>query len=402
MRSPSFMNLIVRRVLLVLWLIISGTGGPWATPPIAYSHQPLSAFSVHPQGGGRRVALIIGNSAYQYHDRLKNPYNDALGMAEALTGLGFEVAAKTNLTKAEMDQAVREFGSKIEDSEVGLFYYAGHGVQINGHNYLIPVDASIAELSDIEHQSLDVDSLYEAMRNVRTHFRIIILDACRDNPFRGLKSSNAALRDIAPGLAPPSGKAPGGTLIAYSTEPGRVASDGSGKHSPYTRALLRYVRRSGLKLEDFFKRVRESVVEDTDGEQTPWENTSISGDLYFRPPAFVEFWVEVADDQVFVFVNDAPVVTSGGGDNRWTKTFLTDATNSLEIKVYNQRSRRGVFGPREGWKYVVKLRASGQERVFAESEDDPPDERWGKTFTRVKATISVDEDTGIIKIKDVN
>ncbi|HEX8844594.1 MAG TPA: caspase family protein [Pyrinomonadaceae bacterium] len=349
-----------------------------------------------PIQNGKRVALVIGNSAYRHHGILRNPVNDAAGMAEALTQLGFQVTHKPNLTRAEMDQSIQEFGSKISDSEIALFYYAGHAVQINGNNYLIPTDAQITDVQKVEVDAVNAEAVFNAMRSERVQLNLIILDACRDNPFRKLTSFKAALPDFAPGLAPPK-NAPDGTLIAYATEPGRLASDGSGKHSPYTRALLKFIRQPGLELEDFFKRVREHVKENTDKEQIPWENTSVTGDFFFSPPAFIECQIEEADDEAYVYINDSPVVVSG--DRGLRKVFLNPGSNSMEIKIYNQKTRRGILGPREGWRYTIKFRSSGKEIVFSESEDNPPDEHWGKTFTRIKRIIDVDENTGLVTIR---
>jgi hypothetical protein len=378
--------------LLISVLVVVATPSPAGTA----SHTGTGRLRPAP---GARVALVIGNGAYRYHDPLRNPVNDAAGVAQALAGLGFRVIHKPDLTRAEMMQAIEEFGARIAGSEAALFYYAGHGVQIKGTNYLIPVDAKITDAGDVDDQAVNVDSLFETMWRARAGLNIIILDACRDNPFRGLSEVKAAfLRDLAPGLAPPR-NAPAGTLIAYATDPGRVASDGSGHHSPYTRALLRYMPQPGLKLDDLFKRVREHVIENTDGEQTPWENTSVVGDdFFFRPPAFIECKIDAADDEAYVFINDSPAVVSTSGGH-WYKVQLKPGANSLEIKVYNQKTRRGLLGPREGWRYVIKLRTPDWERVFQESEDTPPDERWGKTFTRVRTTIDVDENTGLINIR---
>jgi hypothetical protein len=346
-----------------------------------------------------RVALVVGNSAYLHHDPLSNPVNDAERIAEVLRELGFEVIHAPNVTKTEFTHSIENFGARIGVSDVALFYYAGHGLQIKGNNYLIPVDARITDTEEVEREALNADKLFDTMRRGHAKLNLIILDACRDNPFRGLTAAKASfLRDLAPGLAPPR-NAPTGTLIAYATDPGRVAADGSGRHSPYTRALLKHITQPGLRLDTLFKRVREHVIENTDGEQTPWENTSVVGDdFYFRPAAFIECKIDVADDEAYVYINDSPVAVSSGS-REWQRVQLNPGENSLEIKVYNQKTRRGIIGPREGWSYVVRLRALGQEKVYQESEDNPPDDRWGQTFTRVKTIIKVDENTGWISIR---
>lgn len=385
----------MRRSALVITMLVAAAAAASLAAPAGDAAPRRAA-----QTGGGRVALVIGNAAYLHHAPLRNPGNDAAGVSRQLGDLQFQVTHKSDLKRADMVQLIEDFGGRIGESEIALFYYAGHGVQVKGVNYLIPVDARITDADDIEREAVKVDMLFEMMQAARAKkLNLIILDACRDNPFRKLDKSKADfLRDLAPGLAPPRG-APAGTVIAYATDPGRVAADGNGRHSPYTRALLRYMPQPGLTLDNFFRRVREHVIENTDGRQTPWENSSITGDdFYFRPPAFVECKIDTADDEAYVYINDSPVLVAGGGTD-WKRVQLNPGANSLEIKIYNQKTRRGVFGPREGWRYEVRCRASGQEKVFQDAEDNPPDERWGKTFSRVKTTIDVDENTGAVTVR---
>jgi hypothetical protein len=220
----------------------------------------------------RRVALVIGNSTYK-DSPLLNPVNDARDMARTLNGLGFEVIYGENLSQNDMKRNIRAFGDQIRNGGVGLFYYAGHGTQINGVNYLIPVDATITKEEEVEYESVEVDLVLAQMRSARNHLNIVILDACRNNPFaRSFRSVNKGLASI---------DAPGGTLIAYATGPGSVASDGEGRNGLYTMELLNAIRVPGIKIEDLFKRVRSAVLAKTAGKQLTWESTSLVGDFYF-------------------------------------------------------------------------------------------------------------------------
>lgn len=223
----------------------------------------------------QRVALVIGNSSYDTGPLL-NPVNDARAMASALRETGFEVLEYTDMeSQADMKRAVREFGRKIQNGGVGLFYYAGHGIQVEGKNFLIPVKAQIYAEEEVEYESVDVGFVLSQMEIARNRMNIIILDACRNNPFaRSWRSAATGLAFI---------NAPTGTLIAYSTAPGSVASDGTGSNGLYTEELLRQIRHKGLKIEDVFKNVRAEVLERSDQQQTPWESSSLVGDFYFIP-----------------------------------------------------------------------------------------------------------------------
>jgi TonB family protein len=226
------------------------------------------------QGAKNRVALVIGNSEYK-DAPLINPANDARDMAQALTALGFELIHRENLSQNEMKKAIRAFGEKIRSGGIGLFYYAGHGAQVNGKNYLIPVGANIANEEEVEYESVDVGFVLAQMESARNSMNIVILDACRNNPFaRSFRSASSGLASI---------DAPSGTLIAYATAPGKVASDGGERNGLYTQELLRYMRLPWLSIEEVFKRVRVAVRDKTQGKQLPWESSSLVGDFYFNP-----------------------------------------------------------------------------------------------------------------------
>ncbi len=225
-----------------------------------------------------RIALVIGNSDYA-SGPLPNPANDAKLIGDALNGLGFEVIARRNADQITMKRAIQEFGSRLEKAgpgAVGLFYYAGHGVQLSGRNYLIPTTARIDREGDVEIEAVSADWVIEQMRYARNRLNIVILDACRNNPF------TRSMRSVDRGLA--TMDAPAGILIAYSTAPGAVAADGAGRNSPYTEALTQAMRDMHEPVEQVFKRVRVGVMTATSGKQVPWESSSLTGDFYFAAP----------------------------------------------------------------------------------------------------------------------
>ena len=223
----------------------------------------------------RRIALVIGNSAYKFSP-LVNPGNDARAIAAALRESGFTVIEKHNLGQAVMRQTIREFGNELLKGGVGLFYYAGHGVQLRGRNYLIPVGADIQQQDEIEDQSVDINLVLQKFGSAKNALNILILDACRNNPFADSFGSLPA--GLAPIDAPPS------TFIAFSTAPGYTAADGVGDNSIYTQSLVDAMREPGVKLEEVFKIVRAKVRRATNDRQVPWENTSLDTDFYFKGP----------------------------------------------------------------------------------------------------------------------
>lgn len=230
--------------------------------------------------GAKRFALVIGNA--QYKDAaLSNPINDARDLAATLRELGFSVSLKENLGAQDMKRAIREFGDRlIAENGIGLFYFAGHGVQIKGNNYLLPVGPNYQSENDIEDEAVDANTILRRMEEARNPLNIVILDACRNNPFaRGLKN-----RSLSRGLA--RMEAPSGALVAFATAPGTEASDGSGKNGLYTKHLIANIKTPGLTIEQVFKRVREGVERESNAAQSPREESSLKGeDFYFVPRA---------------------------------------------------------------------------------------------------------------------
>jgi uncharacterized protein YecT (DUF1311 family) len=224
-------------------------------------------------GEERRLALIIGNAAYDTAP-LRNPVNDARAMTTTLRTLGFEVTALENASLTEMKRAIDDFGDALRSKGgVGLFYFSGHGIQINGRNFIIPVGARVKGERDVEYESIDAGRILGKMEDAGNRMNLVILDACRDNPFA------RSFRSAASGLA--SLDAASGTFIAYATAPGRTADDGTGANGLYTEQLIRYMKTPGLKVEDVFKRVRIDVEKSSSGKQVPWESSSLKGDFYF-------------------------------------------------------------------------------------------------------------------------
>jgi uncharacterized caspase-like protein len=230
--------------------------------------------------GEARVALVIGNSEYQSQEvsKLANPTNDAHAMAEVLNKLGFSVIELTNATQKEMNRAIVDFGESLEPDTVALFYFAGHGLQVNGKNFLVPVDADISSSRAVSAETVDMDSVLDQLAYSKVS--IVVLDACRNNPFK------RAARSIGGGgLAQLD--APKGSYIAYATAPGRTAADASveasgGKHGIYTEELLKNISTPGISLEEVFKRVRVNVAKATQDEQIPWDSSSLTGNFYFN------------------------------------------------------------------------------------------------------------------------
>ncbi len=272
----------------------------------------------------RRLALLIGNSAYR-ESPLRNPVNDVRAMAQRLRELGFTVLAHENATKRTMETAIIEFGRHLAEGGVGAFYYAGHGLQVRGRNYLVPVDAEIEDEASTRVAAVDVELLLEQMAEAKNRVNIVILDACRNNPFE------RRMRGASRGLA--AVDAARGTLVAYATAPGSVAADGDGKNGLYTEELLEALREPGLKVEEVFKRVRINVARRSKGAQTPWESSSLTGDLV----------VNVTVNVTTVAV--APPAASPPAPDReglfWMS--IKDGTDPAAFEAYLKQYPQGTF-----------------------------------------------------------
>ena len=224
----------------------------------------------------KRLALVIGNGAYA-DAPLANPLNDAADMARALEASGFTVIHRENATLRDMHLALREFGDKLGRRDTGLFYFAGHGMQVRGHNYLLPVGADVAREDEVAFAALDLAAVMEKLDSAKNPVNIVILDACRNNPF------GTRLAASAKGLAQVD--APPGTLIAFATAPGSTAADGGGRNGLYTQHLVGEIVRPNAPIEDVFKSVRVAVRTESKGLQIPWESTSLESRFVFREAA---------------------------------------------------------------------------------------------------------------------
>ena len=286
----------------------------------------------------QRVALIIGNGAYK-EGPLTNPVNDAKAIAAVLRDSGFTVMTRENIDQRGMLAALREFGDKLRAGGTGLFYYAGHGMQIKGRNYLIPVGASIDREDEVAYSAVDAQAVLDKMEAAGNVANIMILDACRNNPFtRSTRSGQAGLAQM---------DAPVGTLVAYATSPGAVASDGSGANGLYTQHLLTAIREPSSKIEDVFKQVRANVRRDSQGKQVPWESTSLEGDFYFRGgPLAASAQNTVADVEAALW--DA----------------VKDSVLPIELKAYLNRYPIGKYAT-EAVAKLDKLQKASTEVVAA-------------------------------------
>jgi hypothetical protein len=221
-----------------------------------------------------RLALVIGNSAYQTAP-LNNPLNDAEDMALTLKNLGFKVILKKNADQRTMEDTIRYFGKQLKGGSIGLFYFAGHGVQVEGRNYLIPIDARIESESDVKYEAVDAGRVLGKMEDAENKLNIVILDACRNNPYaRAFRSDQGGLARM---------DAPTGSIIAYATSPGEVAADGPDRNGIFTKHLIQHMMTPNLPIEQVLKHVRIDVARQTNGRQIPWESSSLMGDFTFRP-----------------------------------------------------------------------------------------------------------------------
>ncbi|GAX41227.1 peptidase C14 caspase catalytic subunit p20 [Tolypothrix sp. NIES-4075] len=225
----------------------------------------------------KRVALVIGNSRYLPGMELNNPINDAEDMSKVLRELGFDVIKVVDADKKQMEIALEKFHYKLAQGSVGMFYYAGHGLQVDGENYLIPTDAKLITQKDVVYEALPVGKVQNIMEESKTDVNIIILDACRDNPFSRRWNRSTAARGLAPI------ETASGFYIAFATRPGAVASDGGSKNGTFTSYLLKYIKTPNITIENLFKKVRQGVFEETNKRQIPWDSSSLIGEFSFNP-----------------------------------------------------------------------------------------------------------------------
>ncbi|MGY4237822.1 hypothetical protein ACVIIW_006769 [Bradyrhizobium sp. USDA 4449] len=247
----------------------------FACGPASAQVAPVEPAPTTLQGPEQRVALVIGNSNYQNAPQLANPDNDAQSMAQFLNSAGFEVISATDLGQSDMLRVVQDFSAKVSargPNTVAMVYYAGHGVQLAGENYLVPVDAKVSKPTELVNDSVRLVDVMSTLETIPSRMRIVILDACRNNPFPGVNDAGRGLAIV---------DAPNGSIVGYSTAPGAEALDGTNGHSPYTQAFLNIAREPNVPIEQLFKRVRLAVNQTTSGAQVPWESSSLTSDFTF-------------------------------------------------------------------------------------------------------------------------
>jgi len=288
-----------------------------------------------------RLALVIGNARYP-DAPLRNAANDARAMATTLRERGFEVILRVDAGKQQMESAIIEFGEKLSQGATGLFFFAGHGMQVQGRNYIIPTDARLSSEQRVKLETIDVEAVLDQMQGARSRVNVVILDACRNNPFeRRFRSASGGLAQIS---------APEGTLIAYATAPGRVAADGDGANGLYTAELLKALRAPGLRVEDVFKQVRTNVARVSNGAQTPWEASSLVGDFYFTPAA-----ATVAAPATPVPVAALPAAAPNIAEIEFWNS-IRNSNEAGEFRAYLSQYPRGEFAA------LARLRIDALER----------------------------------------
>jgi len=277
-----------------------------------------------------RTALVIGNGSYQSAP-LRNPVNDARDMAAVLARQGFTVIHRENADRGLMRSAIREFEEILaREGGIGLFYYAGHGVQLQGKNYLVPVGADIQREYEVPDETIPADLVLKAMAYAQNELNIIILDACRNNPFP--RSFRSASRGLARMETMGSGM-----LIAYATAPGSIASDGEGTNGIYTKYLLDAMQSPGLSIEQVFKAVRQKVMQETNNTQTPWEESSLTGDFYF-----------IATDNARIEINTLSPADAALAEAKDSKELvfwhgISASKNAADYGEYLRQYPEGVF-----------------------------------------------------------
>ena len=362
----------------------------------------LALFVIGPAAAEQRVALVVGNSAYQNITRLDNPRNDATLMADTLLSLGFTLIggrARLDLDKAALDSDVQSFGRQIQGADVALFYYAGHGVQVNGANFLVPVGANPTREADVDFQMVDVNLVLRQMQGSGTRLNMVILDACRNNPFgaRGLRSADGGLAQM---------RAPEGTLISYATQPGSVAMDGSDGHSPYTRALAKTVQQAGLDLFQTFNQVGLAVKRETGGSQQPWVSSSpIDGNFYFVAPPAAASQVAIAPppppragslrpDPDFLPISDSALLRELS-ERLYERNYDPDSPDGktglkLAITKFQQKSNLPPSGEAtEG--VLARLRRLDDLKPWGSIVYGPDSSTWGSSWNHASRKAAVDD-----------
>ncbi|MFY9639731.1 MAG: caspase domain-containing protein [Rhodomicrobium sp.] len=244
----------------------------------------LQALAILPAAAAKRVALVIGNAAYVQANALTNPVNDAADMAKALTEAGFDVTLGLDLDRRGFDEKLRAFSRSLDGADTAVLFYAGHGLQVAGRNYLVPVDAGLGTERDLDFEAVSLDFVLRQMEVGREgKTSIVFLDACRNNPLARNLARSMGTRSASVGSGLAEVQTGVGTFIAYSTQPGNVALDGAGRNSPFTAALAAHVAEPGRSLNALMIEVRNDVLKATAGQQVPWDHSALTSDFFFQP-----------------------------------------------------------------------------------------------------------------------
>ncbi len=330
---------------------------------------PLPYASVWAQSDGAlklmrlpKIALVVGNARYRNAPVLKNPANDANAIGAVLKTAGFEVTLKLDSSRAEMAAAIQAHVQMLAKRKcVGLFYFAGHGLQLAWRNFLLPVDAVVEKMDDVARQGVDLGSLIEGITRAANPMNVIVLDACRENPFaRDFRVEQKGLSQI---------DAPPGTLLAYATSPGNVASDGDGANGLYTEHLLRELQVRDAKIEDVFKRVRLGVRRKSNGAQIPWESTSLEEDFYVLPPEHLKKLSDAERERLF---REELAL--------WER--IQNAAEPAPLEDYLRRYPSGDFAELAQLRLDRVLARQGEQRIQLASQANNPYTK-GSAFTRI-------------------
>ncbi len=356
--------------------------GGAAAGALALARVPAFAQAGSPLYSSTRQALVIGNARYA-SSPLDNPVNDAKAIAGELKATGFNVVLQLDAGREVLLKAIDEYVARLTSGKaIGLFYFAGHGAQLAWRNYLIPVDAVINSQNDIAPQSVELNALLQGLAKAANPMNMVILDACRDNPFgAGTPLEQKGLSQF---------DAPPGSLLAYATSPGNVASDGGGANGLYTESLLQELKNPGAKIEDVFKRVRLAVRRRSNGQQIPWESTSLEEDFYFRPPKILQKLSETEAEKRF---EEELAI--------WERIKAT--TDPAPLEDYLGRHPSGVFSEIAQLRLDRVLAQRGEKKiVVAYAPDNPFSRGTGSLDIRFRVGDrfgyrELDLDTGIQK-----
>lgn len=365
--------------------------------------QSLAILFLQAASGENRIATLIGNNNYVNVRHVPTAEKGSKELAERLKNLGFSVDLIIDGNLQTLNQAIGRLKDASASAEVIFFYYAGHGVQLNGQNYLVPVESKFTISNNVVVDAISMSDVYMAMKG--NSKKIVILDACR-NPYDD-NENNLWL----PGLAVPK-DVPKNALIAYATDPGKKAADPpyTYDYSVYTSALIDSIEEPGISIRNLFARIRDDVKKSSQGHQQPWQSDSFGeAPFYLRNPASIDLELLTADDFVLMTINGKEVLSGELNEQLPRKKVVLDAgDNEFTIYVYNQKTyenQNAFIGIKEGWKYDLKIWSSDSQQElyhFSGGEDHPEDSRWGRIFQVATGDLVVDKHSGKVEIVNIN